>query len=87
MGKSRKQLLQERREILKGLSDKEREVWDFVLGYLADHDSVPSYRVICEKFEWTSLRSAKIYVDKLEAKGLFRDVARTEFRGYQVITV
>lgn len=66
------------------LSKRQRQVYDFIRRYLAEHGVTPTYREIAEAFGWASLATVAEHLDHLEAKGY---IVRTynEVRGMRVL--
>ena len=53
----------------KGLTNRQQEILDFILGYVESEGYPPSIREIGTKFEIGSLRGVTVHLDALERKG------------------
>ena len=51
------------------LTAKQRAVWDFVAGRIADTGVAPTYRDVMDRFRWKSVNAVTGHVRPLEAKG------------------
>ena len=55
---------------MKGLTQRQREVMDFIQDYISHHTFSPSYREIMHKFGFSSLGSVYKHVQVLKRKGV-----------------
>lgn len=55
---------------MKGLTQRQREILDFIKGFIADRQYSPSYREIMEHFGFSSLGSVYKHLTVLKRKGL-----------------
>jgi repressor LexA len=54
------------------LTEKQRQILDFIVDQVEERGSPPTLREICEKFEISSVRSAQTHLEALEHKGYIR---------------
>lgn len=54
------------------LTEKQRQILDFIVDQVEERGSPPTLREICKKFEISSVRSAQTHVEALEHKGYIR---------------
>jgi repressor LexA len=64
------------------VTDKQKDVYDFILSYRSDLGTLPSKRDIQREFGYKSYNSAKEHVDALIRKGLLIEVKNNV--GYNV---
>jgi repressor LexA len=66
------------------LTERQREVLDFILSYRKTHGFPPSIREIMDKFSFRSPRTVSNYLEVLEKKGALR-IHRRKTRGIEII--
>jgi len=56
----------------KGLTKKQREIFDFIVGFMEEHGFAPSYREIAEYFDLASVSTVHDHVRALASKGYLK---------------
>lgn len=67
------------------MTERQREVYAFILTFRAEHGVVPSIREMCAAFGWRSTNAAADKLDALERRGLIRRDDHARSRMYEVI--
>ncbi|MBF0565043.1 MAG: repressor LexA [Nitrospirae bacterium] len=69
----------------KALTDRQREVFEFIKGHVVSHGYPPTIREICGQFGFSSPLSAQQHVDALVKKGYVRKAAAKQ-RALELVT-
>lgn len=67
-----------------GLTEKQRQILDFIVERVSEHGLPPTLREIAEKFGLQSVRSVQTHLDALAKKGFIRRLAGKS-RGIEVV--
>ena len=65
---------------MRGLTDSQGDVLDFLIEHFAHHGHAPTHHEICENFDWTSPNYPQRRLKALEKKG-FIEIKKGEARG------
>lgn len=66
------------------LTEPQKMVWGYVLGYLTDNQCVPTRREIANKFGYTP-QGAQDHLERLADKGYIRFTAEGKWRNYTIV--
>lgn len=66
------------------LTPREREVYSYIVAYVAKHATAPTLVEICEKLEINSTGNAHRFLRKIEGKG-YVTIGNQRWRGIEVL--